>query len=347
MCDAYLGKVLDAMDRYDLWKDTMLIVNTDHGFLLGEHGWWGKMVMPVYNEIAHTPLFVWDPRTNQKGISRNSLVQTIDLAPTLLEYFNQPIPESMEGKSLKQIIQNDEPIRDYALFGLHGGHINITDGRYVYMHAPVTFDNRPLYDYTLMPTHMRNMFTVEELKTAELVEPFGFTKGCPVLKIKGDNTGTVNPFQYGSKLFDLSSDPEQTSEIEDDAVILRLLRAIRDDMKKKEAPAEQYERLGIPMDKDFGPELLADQRTKAAASLRIEILEDREWDRGARNAFIALRNMGRFPPAILHSGFEAYILSHGEKRVTTELLRAYMSEVLSGETAAMVGYFIGLLGRTG
>ena len=30
------------MDRYDMWKDTMLIVNTDHGFILSEHNWWGK-----------------------------------------------------------------------------------------------------------------------------------------------------------------------------------------------------------------------------------------------------------------------------------------------------------------
>ncbi|HRR06958.1 MAG TPA: sulfatase, partial [Victivallales bacterium] len=55
MCDAYLGKVLDAMDNYNLWEDTMLIVNTDHGFLLGEHDWWGKCRMPFYNEIANTP----------------------------------------------------------------------------------------------------------------------------------------------------------------------------------------------------------------------------------------------------------------------------------------------------
>ena len=46
------------MDQYDLWEDTMLIVNTDHGFLLGEHGWWGKTVMPMYDEIAHTPLYL-------------------------------------------------------------------------------------------------------------------------------------------------------------------------------------------------------------------------------------------------------------------------------------------------
>ena len=52
MCDAYLGKVLDLMDEYDLWDDTMLIINTDHGFLLGEHDWWAKCVQPFYVEAS-------------------------------------------------------------------------------------------------------------------------------------------------------------------------------------------------------------------------------------------------------------------------------------------------------
>lgn len=84
MCDRNLGRILDLMDRYDLWKDTMLIVNTDHGFLLGEHDWWAKAGMPYYNEIARTPLFVWDPRVGVSGERRGSLVQMQDLAPTLL-----------------------------------------------------------------------------------------------------------------------------------------------------------------------------------------------------------------------------------------------------------------------
>lgn len=50
MCDANLGKILDFMDENDMWKDTMLIVNTDHGFLLGEHDCWAKSVHPFYNE---------------------------------------------------------------------------------------------------------------------------------------------------------------------------------------------------------------------------------------------------------------------------------------------------------
>ncbi len=67
MCDHYLGKVLDLMDELDLWKDTLLIVCTDHGFLLGEHDWWAKIVQPFFNEVAHAPLFIWDPRCGYTG----------------------------------------------------------------------------------------------------------------------------------------------------------------------------------------------------------------------------------------------------------------------------------------
>ena len=73
MCDHYLGKVLDLMDELELWDDTMLIVNTDHGFLLSEHDWWGKMRMPWYNELANIPLFIWDPRAGVQGERRDSL----------------------------------------------------------------------------------------------------------------------------------------------------------------------------------------------------------------------------------------------------------------------------------
>jgi arylsulfatase A-like enzyme len=67
MCDTYLGKILDLMDEKDMWDDTMLIITTDHGFLLGEKDWWAKAIQPIYNEIAHIPLFIWDPRSGKKN----------------------------------------------------------------------------------------------------------------------------------------------------------------------------------------------------------------------------------------------------------------------------------------
>ncbi|MGN1024630.1 MAG: sulfatase [Lachnospiraceae bacterium] len=243
-CDRYLGKVLDLMDAYHLWDDTLLIVNTDHGLLLGEHGWWGKTTMPIYEEIAHTPLFVYDPRRKGLGgVKRYSIVQTIDLAPTLLNYFGVAVPKDMLGKPIFGVMDDDTPIRQYAVFGYHGSQIDITDGRYVYMQA-VEHPEIPNYEYTLMPTHMRMMFFTQELEKATLAAPFSFTKGCPVLKIPPLlRMGDTNSF--GSHLYDLSLDPEEDREIQDPAVVGRMKQEIGRFMDENDAPAELYDRYGI------------------------------------------------------------------------------------------------------
>ena len=243
MCDRNLGRVLDLMDRYDMWKDTMLIVGTDHGFLLGEHGYWGKNQMPYYNENANTPLFIWDPRSQIKGVVRNALVQMIDWAPTILDYYHIPIPADMQGKSLEQTIKTDEAVREYALFGMFGGHVNITDGRYVYMRAPDPDKEDELYNYTLALQHMNDRFSVEELENMTLCEPFSFTKNCRVLRIKAKNKFRMSPF--GSLLFDVEKDPGQLSPVEDEKTAKRMIRAMREEMNKNDCPQEQFERLGM------------------------------------------------------------------------------------------------------
>lgn len=243
-CDRYLGKILDLMDQYDLWKDTMLIVNTDHGFLLGEHGWWGKTVMPMYDEIAHTPLFIYDPRMPEcGGEHRRSIVQTIDLAPTLLEFFGAEIPRDMQGKLLRRVIREDMPVREYAVSGYHGSQVVLSDGRYVYMRSASDPD-APVFEYTLMPTHMRCMFSPEELSTAELAGPFSFTKGCRVLKVKAEN-GSGDTTSFGTRLYDLQEDPEQDTPVENEAVQKCMETRLKKFFDEGEAPEELYERFGL------------------------------------------------------------------------------------------------------
>lgn len=245
MCDSYLGKVLDLMDELDLWEDTLLIVNTDHGFLLGEHGKWAKIVHPFYDEVAHIPLFIWDPRTKRRAQRRTSLVQLVDVAPTILEYFGLEISGgSVNGRSLLRTIADDEPVRTHALFGMHGAHVNITDGRYVYMRGPIHGSNQPLYNYTLMPTHMRRRFSVEELRTATLAGPFKFSQGVPLLKIAGGADDLVcNNLE--TMLFDLKNDPQQTRPYRDDVTERELQGKMTNLMLQCDAPVEQYERLGL------------------------------------------------------------------------------------------------------
>jgi len=244
MCDAYLGKVLDVMDELDLWRDTMLIVNTDHGFLLGEHDCWAKVWCPWYEELARTPLFIWDPRCGKQGERRQSLVQTIDLAPTLLEFFDVPRTPDMLGRPLRETIATDQAVREAGLFGLFGSHVNVTDGRYVYMRAAPS-QNAPLFEYTHMPSLMRSPFNVETLRQAEMAPAFSFTKGCPLMKTPSHAWGGNHPSLGKTMLFDVRNDPRQEHPLHDPHIERQMIEQLVRLMKEGDAPQEQFQRLGV------------------------------------------------------------------------------------------------------
>jgi arylsulfatase A-like enzyme len=254
-CDQQLGRVLDVFDKYDLWQDTMLLVNTDHGFLMGEHDWWAKVATPFFQEVAHIPFWAYDPgMPDCVGEQRDALIQTIDLAPTVLDYFDVDLPADMQGHTISARMSEDTPVREAALYGVMGGQVNVTDGRYVYMRAKVTADNTPLYDYTLMPTHMKALFSPRELQQWEKYEGFNFTKGCAVMQIPSRTPRAFlsrdNPFGSGRSvtlLFDVENDPGQTNPLDDTTIEARMIRLMLMEMARNECPAEQYQRLGLPM----------------------------------------------------------------------------------------------------
>ena len=242
-CDHYLGTVIDFMDEHDMWEDTMLMIVTDHGFLLGEHDWWGKMRMPWYNETAHIPFFLWDPRSRTRNVRRQGLTQAIDVGPTLLGYFDVEKPNDMQGFDLKDLAASGETVRDASIYGMFGGHVNVTDGEYVYMRAPQE-GNGPLNHYTLVPMHMRSPFSPRELAGMQWHEGFSFTKGCPVMRIPAPGMKRVAT-EFKTQLFDLKQDPKQENPIEDAEVEARMLGLMRAAMERNDAPPEQYERLQL------------------------------------------------------------------------------------------------------
>ncbi|MFT4726474.1 MAG: arylsulfatase A-like enzyme [Granulosicoccus sp.] len=256
MCDEYFGKLLDFFDENDLWKDTCLILTTDHGFLLGEHDWWAKNRMPVYDEIARIPLMIYHPEyAAQGGTRRESLTQTIDIMPTVLQFHNQPVPQDVMGKALLPLLQSDEPLRDAAIYGYFGAACNVTDGRYVYYRYPEVMNADELYEYTLMPTRMTSRFAISELVDATLVEPFSFSKGVPLLKLKPRTDDEGIPLEVQgltladtqTALFDLQTDPEQKNPISVPDVEARLVQAMVRLMREADAPAELFTRFNLPL----------------------------------------------------------------------------------------------------
>ncbi|NGO55635.1 sulfatase [Allomesorhizobium camelthorni] len=253
LSDFLMGQLLDYFDAHDLWRDTALIVTTDHGFLLGEHDFWAKNRMNMYEEIVHIPLFVHDPRRPAgAGVRRSALTQTIDLAPTFLDLFGVPAAAEMQGHSLLPLLRADGSRRRGALFGYFGGAINVTDGRYTYHRFPPNPRSQELYQYTLMPAHIWEPFTPEELAQASLADPLPFTKGAPVLKIPVterspmfDNCGPGALLENETRLYDLANDPGQNSPLSSPDIQRKMTLLMHDLMRANDAPPEAYARIAM------------------------------------------------------------------------------------------------------
>ena len=254
LCDELLGKLLDYFDENNLWKDTALILTTDHGFLLGEHDWWAKNRMPVYNEIAHIPLMIYHPDfKNKAGARINSLTQTIDIMPTFLDFFGLDIPSDVSGKSLLNVLEKDNEIRKALIFGYFGSACNITDGEYTYFRYPEKMSATDLYEYTLMPTRMTSRFSIKELSEMTLSNPFKFSKGLKLLKLKPKVSDKNDPLEVqgmtfedtNSKLFNVNSDPRQELELDEPETVRQLVHEMIDLMTKADAPKEMFKRLNL------------------------------------------------------------------------------------------------------
>ena len=247
MCDEYFGRLLDYFDAHDLWKDTALVLTTDHGFLLSEHDWWAKNRMPYYEEISHIPLMVWHPeRGAEGGERRQALTQTVDLMPTFLDLHGCTISDTVTGHSILPMLKEDVSNRNSLIFGMFGGPVGVTDGPYTYYRYPEDLSGQNLYLYTLMPSHMVDLFDIGELKSSELTQPFNFTKGVPTLRMKLDPKNT----QVGqdgdtledceTSLYNVAADPRQENPLDDTAVEACLEAEIVIHFALHDAPPELF-----------------------------------------------------------------------------------------------------------
>ena len=259
MTDHYIGKILDVLDRHHMWDDTMVIFTTDHGYMLGEHGYMAKNYMPAYNEVFHIPLIICHPGAKIKRFS--GLTQNIDMFPTILGQFGVDMSQlhyPIHGKDLTPALTGEtERVRDGIIYGYFGKSVNYTDGKYTYLRAAKSDSNRPLYVYTAMPTTLRQYYGVGCIQPDDYDKiSFGhlpFTN-YPVYKIPADIIVFKNPSQEYSKrsvhnavtcLYDLEKDYEQEAPIQDEILEAQYIAALRKCMETHQAPAEQYERLGI------------------------------------------------------------------------------------------------------
>ena len=209
---------------------------------------------PFFQEVAHIPFWAYDPRMPDcVGAKRDALAQTIDIAPTVFDFFGIDAPADVQGHTLTERMRGDDPVRAASIYGVMGGHVNVTDGQYTYMRGPVNDDNRPLYDYTLMPTHLKSLFHPSELQKWEKVDGYSFMKGCQVMKIPTrtapqllSKDSPMGRARLSTLLFDVQNDPGQTNPLTDEDIEARMIELMLREMARNESPREQYQRLGLP-----------------------------------------------------------------------------------------------------
>ena len=162
--DDNVARLLDYLDESGLTENTIVLFTSDQGFALGEHGLYNKQWM--YEPSLHQPLLVRYPGTVSAGAVHESMVNHVDLAPTLLDFAGLPIPEDLQGYSLKPILEGRaDKVREasYYHFYDHGKRlpemVGVRTERYKLIHYP-TMDEPykwELFDLKNDPDEMNNL----------------------------------------------------------------------------------------------------------------------------------------------------------------------------------------------
>jgi len=169
LVDKWTGKLLQKIEDLGLRESTAVLFTTDHGFYHGEHGRIGKHTIggepwPLYEEVAHIPLMVRTPGM-RKGRRVSTLVQPVDLMPTILDLCGVREPKTMDGMSFAPVLEGKRMAgRRYAFTagGLNEakGHLNtpvtVTGGNWSLI-LGVTRKYIELYDLKSDPGQKKNV----------------------------------------------------------------------------------------------------------------------------------------------------------------------------------------------
>jgi arylsulfatase A-like enzyme len=129
--DDSVGRVLTALDKAGLAKNTFVVYTSDQGFFLGDHGLFDKRFM--YEESIRMPFLVRWPTGIRPGSRSEAMALNIDFAPTFLELAGVPVPAEMQGRSLLPVLRGQPP-RDWR-----------TSMYYRYYHDPGDHNTRAHY----------------------------------------------------------------------------------------------------------------------------------------------------------------------------------------------------------
>ena len=162
--DAQIGKVLNELETLGLSTNTIVVLWGDHGWTLGEHRLWGKQTN--FETSLRTPLIIKAP--GYIGNAKNqSVVELLDIYPTLCELCGLELPGHLEGRSMVRLLKNPSEIWDECAIAKWKNGMTFIQNNYFYTEWSKTSDSifaTMLYDHAVDPIEIENIADQEENK---------------------------------------------------------------------------------------------------------------------------------------------------------------------------------------
>jgi len=209
--DRMIGQLRETLKTEKLNKNTIIVFTSDHGLFMGQFGLGGKAF--CYEITTHVPLLIFDPETkkSKRGITSNALVQSIDIAPTLLSRAGLKYPDSYQGKDLNPILSGEKnEVRQFVftenLWSTQFGNPRsdaIQDGEWKYIRY---YKNE-------------NFSAQKKIETAKVL---GINMSSMLYKMHDPDIAIYRSFIDGpvegelpvfEELFNLKSDPNETTNL--------------------------------------------------------------------------------------------------------------------------------------
>ena len=202
--DDNVGRLTAYLEEAGLDDNTLVIYSSDQGFFLGEHGYYDKRFM--YEPCMLQPLIVRYPGHIQPNTVNNDMVLNIDFAPTMLEYAGVDIPKSVQGKSIKPLLEGKTPPdwrkSMYYRYYMHLAH------HWVPAHFGVRTNRYTLIRFYGLP-HV--------------------TDGKKEIFMKGS---VKKPTEPEWELFDRQKDPEQVRNVYNDPEYADIVRELKAELRR-------------------------------------------------------------------------------------------------------------------
>ncbi|MHC4354255.1 MAG: sulfatase-like hydrolase/transferase, partial [Planctomycetota bacterium] len=170
--DAQVGKLMAVMDRLKLWRNTTVVFFSDHGYQLGEHGWWNKNTL--HEPSARSPMIVVTPEMTG-GASCSGMVEFVDIYPTLADLHRLRAPGDLAGRSFAPLLRDPNlPWKEAAFTQVQRGTIagySVRTDRWRYTEWDHGRQGAELYDHDNDPGEYYNVVgkpeharTIEKLR---------------------------------------------------------------------------------------------------------------------------------------------------------------------------------------